>query len=361
MTVYLPDQAARLERFTHSKSPSSLFRTSTLPPPERFAAWRESMGVFLSSSLAPEADMEAFRGEVEGYLIDDILFGRVLASGQKYDRGSAKIARDALDHYMIQVFLDGACEMNVHGRVLQSRPGQAIAFDLGEVLDSVNSDFDLLCLIIPRARLAPLLSFPDGLHGGMPVMESGSGQLLAAFLSSLYISAPSLGPAEARAAARALLEMTAAAFNGATVHEAVASSGGQEALLIHAQSFIRRNLAAADLSPEMIAHALGISRASLYRAFEPVGGVAAYARELRLRKCAADIIAVRNAGRQLSEIAHKWGFTDAPHFTRLFKQRFGQTPGEVRHTMAPFARRDRTELDPRVGDRRYEEWIAALA
>jgi AraC-like DNA-binding protein len=251
--------------------------------------------------------------------------------------------------------------MNVHRRRVQNAPGQAIAFDLGEVLDSINSDFDLLCVIIPRVRLAPLLASPDSLHGIMPNMESGAGQLLAAFLSSFYLSAPLLEPAEAKAAARALLEMTAAAFNGATVHDAVSSPGGQEALLLHAQSFIRSHLAAADLSPEMIAHGLGVSRASLYRAFEPVGSVAAYVRELRLRKCAADIISVRYSSRQLSEIAHKWGFPDASHFSRLFKQRFGQTPGEARHTLAPFARRDRTELDPRVGDRRYEEWIAALA
>ena len=358
--VVYPDRTTRIERSGRSIAPASLFSTHALPANERFDAWHESMDVFLSSSLNSDGEIDSFAGEIESYLIDDVMLSRGIASRQKYDRPIAKIATDGLDHYMIQVFLDGGCTLRLRDRDVQSLSGQAIAFDLGEVMDSFNTGFDVLCLVVPRTRLAPLLSSPDNLHGSIPDPESGVGKMLADFISSLYLVAPKLNPGEAQGAVRALLEMIAAAYNGATTHDVMAGIEGQKALLLSAQAFIRHNIAI-DLTPAQIAQGVGVSRTSLYRLFEPIGGVAGYVRDLRLRRCFADLISLRHAGLQVSEIAYKWGFTDASHFTRIFQQRFGRKPSEVRPKSSSLMHRDRTALDPRVGDRRYEEWITTLA
>lgn len=352
----LPDLRARVERHRRSRLQSSLFTTSTLERRERFAAWRESMRVFLDSSLPTTP--EDFTGEVEGYLIGDILLTRGIASQQKYDRPSSKIAGDSLDHYMIQVFVDGYTEMALGRRTVKSRAGTPIAFDLGDVLDSYNSDFDILCVVIPRAMLAPLLLHPDSVHGQIPDADSGAGQMLGDYMRSLYLAAPSLTPLDALAAVRALLELAAAALNGSPTREIAAA---EHALLLKAQRFIRENLAAADLSPETVALATGISRTALYELFQPLSGVAAYVRELRLRRCLSEIMSARHAHVQVSEIAYRWGFTNAAHFTRAFRQRFGRTPSDARETARTAVLQGRTELDPRVGDRRYEEWIVTLA
>tara|TARA_R110000868_G_scaffold124403_4_gene328953 strand:+ start:5008 stop:6096 length:1089 start_codon:yes stop_codon:yes gene_type:complete len=356
-----PGRDQRLERYGRSKLPASLFRTHTLAAGERFAAWRESMGVFLDASLASLREVKIFTGENESYLLDDIMLTRGISAAQKYDRPASKISRDGIDHYMIQIFISGGCELNVLGRNVKSTPHRAIAFDLGEIMDSYNSGFDLLALVIPRGRLAPLLTAPDSMHGRVPDVESGAGIMLADFIKSLYLAAPSLMPTEAKAAMRALLEMLAAAFNGAPANEVAARDAGRQAAFLRVQLFIRENLGTADLSPEAIALGVGMSRTALYRLFESTGGVADYVRELRLRKCLAEIISVSHIHRHVSEIAYRWGFTDPSHFTRLFRQRFGCTPSEAREAADPAARRDRVELDPRVGDRRYEEWIAGLA
>ena len=362
MTIfYYPDRAARFERYSRSKTLASLFLTHTLPADQRFVAWRESMGVFMSSRLNHYGEIGTFTGEVESYLIDDIVLSRGIASKQKYDRPAAMITRDSLDHYMAQVFLSGGCIMQRRGHSIESVAGHAIGFDLGDVLDSINSEFDVLCAVVPRARLAPLLTHPDSVHGAVPDLSSGAGRLLADYMSSLYLTAPALGPKETQAAARTLLDMLAAAFNGTSLQDVTSSDTGGEAMLLRAQSFIRQNLSAVDLTPALIAQGLGLSRTVLYRIFEPVGGVALYVREQRLRKCMSDILSVRHADRQISEIAHRWGFTDAAHFSKLFRIRFGQSPSDARYSANVSVRRDRTELDPRVGDRRYEEWIAALA
>jgi AraC-like DNA-binding protein len=355
----LPDRQARLERHRRSRAQSSLFRTHTLDPVERFGAWRESMAVFLDSSLSVHEDTDAFTGEVEGYLFDDILLTRGIAGRQKYDRPATKIARDGLDHYMFQIFAGGHTQLNMPRRAVRSEPGRVIAFDFAEILDSYNSDFDVLCIVVPRARLAPMLLHPDSLQGLMPERDGAAGRLLADFLRSLYLVAPSLTPLEAKTTARALLELIASAFNG--VQGDGASEARDLALLLKAQRFIRENLASPVLTPEAIALGIGVSRTALYKLFERAGGVAGYIRELRLRKCLAEFASPRHAHRQVAQIAYGWGFTNAAHFTRTFKQRFGRTPSEARAARNFPMERTRTDLDPRVGDRRYEEWIAGLA
>ncbi|MER7480278.1 AraC family transcriptional regulator [Streptomyces sp. NPDC126510] len=32
----------------------------------------------------------------------------------------------------------------------------------------------------------------------------------------------------------------------------------------------------------------------------------------------------------IAEVAHPWGFASQAHFTRVFRSRFGRTPGETR-------------------------------
>jgi hypothetical protein len=193
--------------------PASLFRTHELPHDGRFEAWRQSVGVFLDCRLDSRSDTRDFNGQVESYLLDDLMLSRCTANHQKFDRPSLKIARDDIDHYMVQLFLTGGTEMKLGPRSIGGTC--LVGFDLADVLDSFNADFDLLCVLVPRARLAPLLRFPDSLNGAMPLTGDGAGALLANFLKDVFEILPTLAPVQAEGVARALIELIAAAFNGA--------------------------------------------------------------------------------------------------------------------------------------------------
>ncbi len=47
----------------------------------------------------------------------------------------------------------------------------------------------------------------------------------------------------------------------------------------------------------------------------------------RLEQCAKDLCDPRRAGERIAEIAFRWGFGDASHFSRAFRQQFGCAPG----------------------------------
>ena len=353
-----PAKAARVAR---ARIPASYFHTGALAPDERFAAWRESVGVFLESQLASNDDPARFHGDVESYLLDDIVLSRPRASSQKFDRPSGRIARDGIDSYMIQLFVRGHTDVSLGRRSLHGCEKRIVGFDLGETLDSANAEFDILCAVVPRARLAPLLDRPDSLHAAMPSPESGGGHLLAEFLPNLFDSLPDLASGQTGSASRALIELIATAFNGAEFAAGDAPALAERALELKAKTFVKNRLAAPALGPEEIAGAMGLSRSALYRLFRESGGVALYIREQRLRRCFAELVGERGRHAQVAQIAWRWGFTDAAHFARLFKDRFGCTPSEARDGGGARARREAPSSDPRIGDRRYEGWIAGLA
>jgi AraC-like DNA-binding protein len=342
-------------RAARASLPASLFRTHALPPAERFATWRDSVNVFLDCRLDARSDAFGFNGQVESYLLDDLMLSRCTAGLQKFDRPSLKIARDDIDHYMIQLFLRGHTDMRLGRRNV--RGARIVGFDLADVLDSVNADFDLLCVLVPRARLAPLIRHPDGLQGSMPVTEDGAGGLLANFLKDLFEILPALAPSQAPGAARALIELIATAFDGARFAPGDAPACAQRALELRARLFVKSRLGDRDLGPDDVASAMGLSRSALYRLFRDRGGIAHYIREQRLRRSFADL--AHGRGAQIAQVAYRWGFSDPAHFARLFRERFDCTPSDARAFRAAGA--GGATSDPRIGDRRYEEWIAGLA
>ncbi len=341
--------------------PASLFRTHGLPHQDRFRAWRESVGVFLDCRLDPHGDAGDFNGQVESYLLDDLMLSRCTANHQKFDRPSLKIARDDIDHYMVQLFITGGTEMRLGRRNIGGT--RIVGFDLADVLDSFQHRFSIwLCRVLVRAKARLQRRcchrFPDSLHGTVPLTEDGAGALLANFLKDVFEILPALAPVQAAGVARALIELIAAAFNGARFPANDTPAVAERALQLRARLHVKSRLRERDLNPEDIARAMGLSRSALYRLFAGSGGIARYIREQRLRRCFADLAG--GSGRdQVAQIAYRWGFADAAHFSRLFRQRFGCTPSETQERTT--AATGMSDPDPRIGDRRYERWIAGLA
>jgi AraC-like DNA-binding protein len=356
----MPDRP-NTERPARARVPASLFDTSALPAPERFAAWRESVGVFLDTRPPATGLSPDFNARVESYLLDDVVLARSTISAQKFDRGSLRIAQDSIDHYMIQLFMAGSMEMKLGRQSFRLATGGLIAFDLAETMDTFDEDCDVLCIVIPRRRLAPILAKPDSQQGTRVDPQAGSGLLLANYMTTLFSIAPTLAPAEASLAARSLIDLVALAFNGATLKSGELPKLAEQAQLLRAQNFIKERLPMPQLGPSLVAEGLGMSRAQLYRLFAPVGGVAEYIREQRLRRCLADLLSAHRAHRQVADIAYGWGFADPTYFAKAFKQRFNRTPSEARAAGVPQAREARGDLGEGIGDRLYEEWVAGLA
>jgi YesN/AraC family two-component response regulator len=102
---------------------------------------------------------------------------------------------------------------------------------------------------------------------------------------------------------------------------------GDQQLLEDLRVFVSNRLDE-EISVEQLAEAVHLSRRQLYRKLKSLTGFtpAQFTREIRLQQ-ALTFLQQQKAG-TISEIAHSVGFSTPGYFSRLFKERFGSSPGE---------------------------------
>src|SRR6266852_5772165 len=111
--------------------------------------------------------------------------------------------------------------------------------------------------------------------------------------------------------------------------------GAQPALLDRIYEAIERKLGDPDITPARVAQIEGISERYLQKLFEGTGdNFTHYLRERRLQHCWADLANPAEAHRSVSDIAFGCGFSDAAHFSRSFRDRFGMSPRAFRQQQA---------------------------
>lgn len=92
-------------------------------------------------------------------------------------------------------------------------------------------------------------------------------------------------------------------------------------------TIIQEYLSDMELCPQMIADKLGISRSYLFSLARKCDfSIERTIVEQRLDRCAETLKDRRWDGRNISEIAYRWGFKDLSHFSRSFSSRFGVSP-----------------------------------
>jgi len=99
------------------------------------------------------------------------------------------------------------------------------------------------------------------------------------------------------------------------------------------QDFIEQHLACSYLTAPLIAEKHGISLRHLHRLFSVTGStLGGWIRKRRLSKCVKDLENTALQHVSLTTIAHRWGFCDSAHFSRVFRAEFRQSPSQYRHS-----------------------------
>ncbi len=97
------------------------------------------------------------------------------------------------------------------------------------------------------------------------------------------------------------------------------------------RAFIDAHLADSELSPAQIAAGCGISVRRLHRSFvDTEWSVCEWIRHRRLAKCREDLLDPVKDHLSITQIAFRWGFNDAAHFSRAFRSFYDQSPRDVR-------------------------------
>ncbi|MFR9778456.1 helix-turn-helix domain-containing protein [Micromonospora sp. MS34] len=191
----------------------------------------------------------------------------------------------------------------------------------------------------PGGHRQSLIQIPHSALGvGRPLLRDAAARpvsagaspisgLVASYFSRL-ISQPDLrqGPhasSVAEVGVQLLTSLLAAEFGGS----APAVEALHETLSVRIMAYLRHNLTDPGLCAERVARVHNISVRYLYVLLAREGvTLGEWIRTRRLAAARDELASPRARWRTIAAIANSWGFADATHFSKIFRQAYGMTP-----------------------------------
>jgi AraC-like DNA-binding protein len=189
----------------------------------------------------------------------------------------------------------------------------------------VAESLHLLALALPaQPGDERLVAPPGGLRIGR---DDPLGQMLAGFFDGL---SHSFGVLDERQGSLAIGMVRALLAQCLQRRQPESPAAVPPPMLARILAYTEARLGDPGLTPQRIADAHGISLRSLQVLFERKGlRVAEWIRDERLARC-RDALAQPGWDGRIIDVALQWGFNNPSHFSRLFRQRFGRAPRQVR-------------------------------
>jgi AraC-like DNA-binding protein len=296
-----------------------------------FDLWRFGMSPLFATDARDPRARSSFAVEATSYQFADVAISLGSASAAMFKRTTQTIARSGLDNICLVVHLEGGCNLDAEGRSAEVHPGDIFILDLTRRCAIRAPDYKSLSIVLPRALLAPLVPNLDSLHGLVVPRSNPLNTILVNHLQTLFAEVPALGLRDVRAAARGTASLIAALVGAsANGHDATAQAASVASLQA-LRRVVEANLAHPDLGPEFLSRQLGMSRATLYRLFESLGGVRRYIQQRRLTRAYQTIADPAHAGERVGTIAARYGFSNDSVFSRAFREAYGMSPTDLRN------------------------------
>ena len=310
-----------------------IISTSTVPPKDRFAYWREHI-----SRRHIQFDVEAldatvpFSAEIHGAVIGGMVFGYSWLVGVCGRRTRAHVAADLLDHYVLGLSAVSSW-VEQDGREAWVGPEDIVLFDGGKPL-AYRHDHDQrgITVAIPRRYLAERLADAEVPGTRIVSATQGVGRLLQSFCKDIPQVMAGRPSAQLRGElAEHFASLLALAFRPSDDGVERARPAVRRQQFRAAKDFIERNLGDPDISPETVAAALCVSRSYLFKLFaENEVSFQTYLRTRRLANVCADLMNPAFASLSISEIAYRNGFNNPSHFSRAFAAAYEEAPRAFR-------------------------------
>lgn len=340
------------------KIPTVRFDTVDLAPDVQYDAWQENLGIlFDMTPPSGMAKVPEFRASIEACNLGGVVFGVTRAESQMFRRNARRVARDDMDHIMVQVFLEGGGTGNGDQTI---EAGDMLVIDLDQPHQMLNTDFANLTMVLPRDMIPEVADLLSPLHGKRLGAENPMVGFMSEHLISLWRHVPDMELDQAGGALQGTIgliknwlssDRPLAFDNTPAVSAAVGKSVCR---------YIDLHLAET-MTPESLAKEFRISRSQIYRMFAPYGGVARYIVERRLRRSLRMLTQPLFNRMSIGAIGFACGFSSESHFSRAFRNRYGTSPSESRAAGLAGRQMDMSKSMHDAGLPPFAAWIRQLS
>jgi AraC-like DNA-binding protein len=298
---------------------------------DSFAACRGMMATMFDLETPPE--------QRAGYTMDFALYdyGPVkmgmsvtTAAPSIMVRSPQLIARTGVDQFHVQYYRANGFVMTVDGAERRVEAGDICMLDLSRPATLRTDGIDNLSAIVARDLLAPLLADVGDVHGLVLSRDSEAGIVVREHLDDMWLQGPDLTVAQGVELSRSTAALLAAVVRANGQSRAATRAELRRSQFRAICRRIDKQIADPRLGPISLARDFYVTRPTLYRMFEPHGGIGKYILGRRLTGVFLDLSDPSLAHRKIAAILRQWGFANHTAAGRAFRDAYGMTPSECR-------------------------------
>ena len=296
-----------------------------------FDHWRHLVAESFVPLVADTGDAEGFRGRMRARVLDRVSIVEVTATSHEVHRTEALISRSGQRYFKLNLQLQGTGLLIQENREALLRPGDLAIYDTNRPYTlAFEEQARMMVVMFP----CDALSLPPEYVGQLSAVKlagnAGLSGMVGQFIGQLAENLEILsGPSGSRLAANALDLVSTMLHSEMDI--APERMKPQALLAVSVREYIEANLADPLLSPATIAAAHFISTRHLHNVFHESGTtVASWIRSQRLEGARRELRDPLHSGKSVGAVAARWGFLDAAHFSRTFRDAFGESPTDWR-------------------------------
>ena len=299
----------------------SVFDASWLPARERFEAMNDAY-ILENLILAPtRAVGHDVKTAATNWRFSDLSISRAFGHAH-----IGKVTRKASAKYMyIRKYYAGTFRVWSDGYYVHPKPGDIIVDASSDKLVFSVEDLQSCYINIPLDYLSiDIAPFQAPLV--LPA-ETLASRLLSSAIEMWLTELPRTSVTELKILEASIVDLVSSVLlNRPQAEDGEALARVRSQAILH---FVDEHLHDPDLSAGIIANTFHLSRASLFRRFEALGGVNGYIRTKRLEHALSLLTSEPAARGRVKDVAERVAFADPFHFSRSFKRTFGFSPDEA--------------------------------
>ncbi len=223
-------------------------------------------------------------------------------------------------------YLDGAMIGETAGKPIAMMPGRILIRDFAMPYHGVMLPSVIQVLLIPHQALG----FRSGTHPGQIFFDAGTtlGQVMHRQFDEIFAGLLSGQKTVELSRFQQLLSCVKLAINRGNVDRDVRARVRHDLGGV-IKDFVEKHLRSPELKTATLLKEFGVSRATLFRIFEPYGGVRSYISKRRMGRAIFQIAQAYSTRGQISQASSDWGFSSDANFNRAVHRHFGAAPSAL--------------------------------
>lgn len=304
--------------------------SSSLLPGKQFGAFQEVLDRTHFHWDLRGKKGSPFQATVRRRAVNNFALTNVVCDSVVGSRSASEIKRHEDSYFCLWYLGDGLCHFRQGKNETVIRKDHISVWDSTRPADfNIQGVFNQVSILIPHEIGKMLVPGIEDICALSVDGTSGLGALLLSHLKQVHARVEDIDPQSRGAVLRATVELMGATFRPSL--DTATSSKFRRVLLSRVQDYILANLGDPGLSAASIAAAFRFSPRYLHRLFEEYDvTVGTWIRKRRLEACRAELADTSTIASSITDIAMRFGFADASHFSHAFKNEFGLSPRSYR-------------------------------